>query len=110
MQKQSNYFLPSSSLFDRTPELLRFFVLILKDLPDGPQEGATNEQLRTNLVLQRHATKVVRTIDCMIASIDNPEKLANIAESAACKHLKNRQLGFTSDKFRVRYLNIRGYA
>ena len=76
--------------------------MILKDLPDGPQEGATNEQLRTNLVLQRHATKVVRTIDLMIASIDNPEKFAMIAKSAACKHLKNQQLGFTSDKFRVR--------
>lgn len=70
-------------------------------MPDGPQEGVSNAKLRTNLMLQRHATKVVRTIDLMIASIDNPEKLVMLADAAACKHAKNRELGFKSDNFRV---------
>lgn len=94
------------SLFNRTPELLQYFEWIAKDLHDVVLEEATTEQLRTNIVLQRHATKIIRTIDLMVASIDNPEKLILIAESAACKHAKNRELGFTGDKFRVRLINI----
>lgn len=58
--------------------------------------------LRTNLLLQSHASRVLKTFDRMIMFIDDPQQLERVAESAAREHFKSRCLGFSGDKFHVR--------
>ena len=92
-------------MFKQTPELLQYFEWILKDFPDGSLleklDGPKNEKLRRSLFLQRHAARVIRTIDQLLASIDQPDQLARVAEEAASRHLKYHHIGFTFDKFEV---------
>lgn len=92
-------------MFKQAPELLQYFEWILKEFPEGNLlekfYGQEDYKLRKNLLLQRHAARVIRTIDQLVASIDQPEQLARVAEEAAAKHIKYHHIGFTFDKFQV---------
>ena len=98
-------FILYESMFKQTPELLQYFEWIWKDFPHGilleKLDGPEDDKLRRSLFLQRHAARVIRTIDQLLAFIDLPDKLARAAEEAASRHLKYHHIGFTFDKFEV---------
>ena len=71
-------------------------------MPSAYPGPAANDQLRVNLLLQSHASRVIRTVDRMICFIDKPEQLRSIARAAAYKHEQLRCKGFDAHIFQVR--------
>ena len=88
------------SLFKKNPELLKLFITVGKDFPEGT-DLENPEKIRQSKSLRQHGATVLRVLDSFIEEVEPGKSMRKHAQYVVGKHSHLRELGFTGAHFLV---------
>lgn len=88
-------------MFKQHPHIIKYFERIQFEVGTRINDEKMS-QFRMNMVIQRHAARVLRLMDSMLFNIDNPAQLARLIDQAVHSHIALKCMRFEGQLFQVR--------